>query len=105
MTEISYEIAKEQAVGAETVGVDFAPADMSRPFWVWSGVGYHTHAARVSAAELLRSWPEHLDLVSAWLEPILVQLADGTSLNPDDVLAAYSAYHGKAAPRSNTAGG
>src|SRR5690554_5098090 len=101
MTEISYEMAKEQAAASsEFIGVDFAPADSSRPFWVWSGVGYHTHAARVSASELLRSWPEHLDLVRAWLEPILVQLADGSALNPDSVLAAYSAYHGKVASRS-----
>jgi hypothetical protein len=103
MTKLSHEIAKDRTVsGSEFIGVDFAPDDPARPFWVWSGVGYHTHAARISAGELLGDWPEHYGLVKTWLGPVLSRLASGAPLDPADVLLAYSAYHGKEAPVAST---
>ena len=99
MTKLSYEIAKERtASGSEFIGVDFSPEDPAQPFWVWSGVGYHTHASRVSAGELLGAWPEHFDLIRPWLGQVLTRLAGGAPLDPLDVLLAYSDHHGKDAP-------
>ena len=74
--------------------MDFSPDDPVCPFWVWSGVGYHTHASRISAGELLSAWPEHLALVRPWLEPVLIQLASGNTLIPaqNDKLPVTGAY-------------
>ena len=99
MTRLSYAIAKERtASGSEFIGVDFSPDDPARPFWLSSGVGYHTHAARVTAGELLGAWPEHLELVRPWLGQVLTHLAAGTPLDSSEVLLAYSDHHGKDAP-------
>ncbi|GAB1597221.1 hypothetical protein [Lysobacter claricitrinus] len=104
MGEITYQLAKDPTPSGELIGVDLAPQDPARPFWVWSGVGYHTHAARISAAELVAAWPEHFALVASWLEPLLrVHEPDAPEL-PGAVLAAFERYHGKQAPLGSSAG-
>ncbi|GAB3346779.1 hypothetical protein [Marilutibacter aestuarii] len=104
MGEIAYQLAKEPTHSGEFIGLDLVPDDLQRPFWVWSGVGYHTHAARISVRELLTAWPEHLSLVSSWLEPLLLGHNHGGSEFAAAVLAAYERHHHKQAPVVGTCG-
>ena len=104
MGEITYQLAKEPTPSGEFIGVDLALQDPARPFWVWSGVGYHTHAAQISAHELATAWPEHFALVAPWLEPLLRAHQLGAVGLPAAVLRAFERYHGKQAPLASSAG-
>ena len=104
MSETTYQLAKGPTPSGECIGVDLAPEDAARPFGVWSGVGYHTHAARISSRELAPAWPEHFALVAPWLEPLFRIHQPGAPELPAAVLIQFERHHGQRAPLASSVG-
>lgn len=95
-----YEIARNRSLdGLQFLGIDFTPGIPNEAFWAWEGVGYHTHAARLSPAEILKSWQDHIRLSNAeWLIPLLEKFVAADSIDAKLVLATYLMHHGHDAP-------
>jgi hypothetical protein len=91
MPDTRVEIARApDPSGIGIIGIEFAPSDAIRPFWVWSIGEHHSHSARVSAAELLSTHPKHRDLVPSWLGSLLLRLAKGDA-GIDEIMTAIAA--------------
>lgn len=76
-------------------GVDYEPGDACRPVWVWEGAGPGVCAARLTPAEALATWRDHLTRAGAgWLVPLLERMAAGERVEWAEVARGYERVHG-----------
>ena len=82
--------------------ISYAPDYKPREFYLAEGDARNGNGGFFPAATVLEAqWRSHLKITGAlWLLPILEHMARGELVAPDEILLAYEAEHGHAAPNA-----